>query len=67
MRCRKLVILGARLSIAGLLSTVAHARKIYPGEIMGRDLNYPGLGWLGHVGITTRNISILQVCNILLI
>lgn len=56
MSCRKLVALGASISIAGLLSSVVHAKKIYPGEIMGRDLNYPGLGWLGHVGITNRDM-----------
>jgi len=34
MRCRKLVVLGANIMIAGLLSSAAHGRKIYPAEIM---------------------------------
>ena len=56
MRCRKLVTLSLSIMIAGLLSSAVHAKKIYPAEIMGRDLNYPGLGWLGHVGIATANM-----------
>ena len=42
--------------IAGLLSSAVHAKKIYPAEIMARDLNYPGLGWLGHVGIANAQM-----------
>ena len=57
MRCRKLVTLGVSITMAGLLSSAAHAKKIYPAEIMGRELNYLGLGWLGHVGIATANMS----------
>ena len=53
MRCRKLVTLSLSITMVGLLSSTAHAKKIYPAEIMARDLNYPGLGWLGHVGIAT--------------
>lgn len=30
---------------------------IYVGEILGRDLNIPGLGWLGHVGISYGQID----------
>lgn len=57
MRCRKFVTLGLSITMASLLSSAAHAKKIYPAEIMARDLNYPGLGWLGHVGIATANMS----------
>jgi hypothetical protein len=32
-------------------SQLAHTKAIYPGDIVGRDLNYPLLGYLGHVGI----------------
>lgn len=28
------------------------AKSIYPGEVVGRSLHIPSLGWLGHVGIT---------------
>ncbi|MDF1827241.1 MAG: hypothetical protein P1U39_03080 [Legionellaceae bacterium] len=35
-------------------SMAAYAVKpIYPAEIMGRDLMTPGLGWVGHVGVST--------------
>lgn len=43
--------------LAVTLTTSTSAKKIYPAEIMGRDLNYPGLGWLGHVGIATTTMS----------
>lgn len=33
------------------LFNTCSAKSILPAEILGRDLNYPGLGWLGHVGI----------------
>ena len=33
------------------------AKQIYPAEILGRDLDYPGLGWAGHVGIATTNMG----------
>lgn len=37
-----------------LASMAAYAVKpIYPAEIMGRDLMTPGLGWVGHVGVST--------------
>lgn len=57
MRCRKLVTLGVNITITALLSSPALAKKINPAEIIGRELNYGGLGWLGHVGIATANIS----------
>ena len=40
--------------LISFLATQAHsALPIYPGEIVGRDLNIFGAGWAGHVGITT--------------
>jgi len=33
--------------------STCHAKAIDPAEVIGRDLNYPLLGWLGHVGVTT--------------
>lgn len=37
-----------------VLSANANAfLPIYPAEILGRDLNTPHLGWVGHVGIAT--------------
>jgi hypothetical protein len=40
MRCRKLIILSVSITMASLLSSAAHAKKIYPAEIIARDLNY---------------------------
>lgn len=57
MRCRKLVTLGVCITMSTLLISAANAKKIYPAEIMARDLNYPGLGWLGHVGIATASMT----------
>lgn len=35
------------------LTEIASAKPPFSGDIVGRDLNYPGLGWLGHVGLVT--------------
>ncbi|MDF1683923.1 MAG: hypothetical protein P1U36_04615 [Legionellaceae bacterium] len=48
IRC---LIIAVVLSILSFNS--ANAKPAYPGDILGRDLNYPGLGPLGHVGIAT--------------
>ncbi|KTC65755.1 Uncharacterised protein (plasmid) [Legionella adelaidensis] len=53
MRDYKILILGISITIVALSSTI-HAKKIFPSDIMGRSLDYPGMGWLGHVGIATR-------------
>lgn len=42
---------------AAFVYSAAYAKQIYPAEILGRDLNYPGLGWAGHVGIATTTMS----------
>jgi hypothetical protein len=31
-------------------------KKIYPAELLGRDLLMPKLGWAGHVGIATTDM-----------
>ena len=56
MRCKKLVALSTTITLSVLLSPPIYAKKIYPAEVMGRDLNVPGLGWIGHVGISNANI-----------
>jgi hypothetical protein len=33
------------------------------GDVVGRDLLVPTLGWLGHVGITTSNTAVLEVLD----
>ena len=52
----KLVILLIEISVASIISTLAHAKPIYPAEIVGRKLLIYGLGWSGHVGITTTSM-----------
>ncbi|OCH98162.1 hypothetical protein A8135_12945 [Legionella jamestowniensis] len=39
--------------LVSLHSLPAYPKHIYPAEIMARDLLIPGLGWAGHVGIST--------------
>lgn len=50
---KNLVALGITLTLATITCSPIYAKKIYPAEIMGRDLLIPGLGWAGHVGIST--------------
>lgn len=38
------------------IASISHAKKIFPSDIMARDLNFPFLGPLGHVGIATRQM-----------
>ena len=57
MKNRKLTTLGLGVVMAAIMVSSVHAKKTYPAEIMGRDLNYIGLGWLGHVGIATASMS----------
>jgi hypothetical protein len=53
MKNKKIFIIGLSFTLAAINST-SHARKIFPSDIMARNLNIPGLGWVGHVGIATR-------------
>ena len=50
MKNKSLVALGISLTITTLTCSSVYAKKIYPAEIIARDLNYPYFGWLGHVG-----------------
>ncbi|WP_242601997.1 hypothetical protein [Legionella yabuuchiae] len=50
---KNLAVLGITLTLATIPCSPIYAKKIYPAEIMGRDLLIPGLGWAGHVGIAT--------------
>ena len=44
---KNLAILGITLTLATITYSPLYAKKIYPAEIMGRDLLIPGLGWAG--------------------
>lgn len=57
MKNKNFAVLGISLVITTLISSSAFAKKTWPAEIMGRDLDYPVGGWLGHVGIATANMS----------
>ena len=56
MRSKKILRLGLTITIVAITSTT-HAKKIFPSDIIGRSLDYPGMGWLGHVGIATRQMT----------
>ena len=47
MKNNKLVVSIIEVAIAAFVYSSACAKQIYPAEILGRDLNYPGLGWAG--------------------
>src|SRR3990167_2166279 len=56
MKNTNLSVLGICLSLIAFPGSSSYAKQIYPAEIMGRDLNIPGLGWIGHVGLATANM-----------
>lgn len=53
MKNKKMFILGLSVTLVAINSTT-YARKIFPSDIMARNLHFPSLGWVGHVGIATR-------------
>lgn len=53
MKNTKLLLLCLSSTLV-VFNATTHARQIYPADLIARSLNYPGLGWLGHVGIATR-------------
>lgn len=53
---KNLVVLSITLTLTAITCPPIYAKKIYPAEIMGRDLLFPKLGWIGHVGIATTNM-----------
>ncbi|WP_298624239.1 hypothetical protein [uncultured Legionella sp.] len=56
MRNKKILALGLSITLVAIIPPL-HAKKTLPSDIIGRDLNYPGMGWLGHVGIATRPMT----------
>lgn len=53
---KKILKLGLSLAMV-VVASMTHAKKIFPSDVMGRNLDYPGMGWLGHVGIATRSMN----------
>lgn len=54
---KNLAVLGITLTLTTIYCAPIYAKKIYPAEIMGRDLLISGLGWAGHVGIATTYMT----------
>lgn len=54
---KNLAVLSITLTLTTITCPPIYAKKIYPAEIMGRELLIPGLGWAGHVGIATTNMA----------
>jgi len=52
---KKIFALGLSITLVAITSA-SHAKKIFPSDLMGRSLNYKVGGWLGHVGIATRQM-----------
>ncbi|HBI21117.1 MAG TPA: hypothetical protein DDY37_00765, partial [Legionella sp.] len=51
---KKTIVMSTGIAIASV-AIIANAKPIYPGEVMARDLLIPGLGWAGHVAVTSAN------------
>lgn len=56
MNKQKLLILSVGITLATMTCS-SYAKRTWPAEILGRSLHIFGLGWIGHVGIATANIS----------
>lgn len=51
---KKMLFVGLAVT---LMSQPLEARKIFPSDVLGRNLQYPNpIGWLGHVAIATRDM-----------
>lgn len=48
VKSKKILVLGLSIALTAITSA-SYAKKIFPSDIMGRDLNYPGMGWLASV------------------
>ena len=55
MENKRLAALVIGITITAVTCSLTYAKHIYPAEIMGRDLNILGLGWVGHVGISNAD------------
>lgn len=53
---KKIFALGLSITLVAITSA-SHAKKIFPSDLLGRSLNYKIGGWLGHVGIATRQMT----------
>jgi hypothetical protein len=44
-------------------SSPSASNPSYPGDVVGRDLNYPSLGWIGHLGLWDGS-NVIEVVNV---
>ncbi len=51
---KKTITLSTGIVIASV-SILVNAKPIYPAEVMARELLIPGLGWTGHIAVTSAN------------
>lgn len=57
MNQTKWIAVSCVITISVVNYSVSYAKLIYPAEILGRQLGYIGIGWMGHVGISTTDLS----------
>ena len=55
MKSKKILTLGLGVALVAIIPT-SYAKETFPSDVIGRSLNYHGMGWLGHVGIATRQM-----------
>ena len=55
MKSKEILVLGLSVLLVAI-TPASYAKKTVPSDVIGRSLNYPGMGWLGHVGIATRQM-----------
>jgi len=55
MKNKKLLLIGLSITLS-TVSPFINAKKIFPSDILGRELIIPGVKWAGHVGIATRSM-----------
>lgn len=46
MKNKKILALGLSVTLVAI-TPASYAKKIFPSDVIGRSLNYPGMGWLG--------------------
>ncbi|MBA2709203.1 MAG: hypothetical protein H0U57_01225 [Tatlockia sp.] len=56
MKNKKSVTIGLSIIVAAITFSSANGKQIYPAEILGRDLDFLGLGRLGHVAIANTQM-----------
>lgn len=56
LKMGKSKLLVSALVLSCVASSASAVLAPYPGTVGGRDYNFPGLGWLGHVGVSGFNV-----------